>query len=692
MSVGNILGASRAEIDGFMIENAFVETNDYRALTTTDDFNFVVGRRGVGKTALYRKIKKYYSDNGKVIFLSFAPEEHSNLILRSFIEELTTDYNMGRAIFRVAWKINLLLEISLKIKSHWKAERSDDYSFLINYLANNKSIITDNCFDRLYSILRRVQSEVDSPLQLPGKIASIFELNKLEDAVKNLLTYLHLKTIIIFDDLDEGWIPDTDSASVLGGLALAAADFRDHESGIQTLLFIRDNIFRRLASIDPDYSRHIEGNTIRIHWNFESLLHLITERIRIHLGMTETENDIKVWNRFAFKNLKNREGFEYCLHFTLFRPRDLLVLLNQSYMNATRSGRQEIIEEDIDATSRQISIDRLNDLKNEYSQVFPGLGLIVDFFKDQSPFIEYGNCIQLLNSAIDDNTYSEKDARDLALLGSGSELFKALYSVGFLGMEDKTKKSLTFCHDGALYDLIDIDSSDKIVIHPCFWKALNIQDQVIEESILIDIYDDYDTRRNIDTNDLRTKMLGQLVSDLPKVPNGHEGSKDFEDWVFRVIKILFSGILHNPELKPNKNSVNRRDIVATNMAERGFWKRILDDYKSRQVIFEVKNYENVDLDDYRQVLSYSGKDYGKFVIIVNRSQFEELSEQEKAWIQEFYHDHDVLIFKMPSSLLSRSVRKLRNPRRKDYWERAFSKRLDLYVRSYIPIKSGLKKK
>jgi hypothetical protein len=42
-------------------------------------------------------------------------------------------------------------------------------------------------------------------------------------------------------------------------------------------------------------------------------------------------------------------------------------------------------------------------------------------------------------------------------------------------------------------------------------------------------------------------------------------------------------------LKANGNASARRDIVATNEAIKGFWKRIRDDYGTRMVVFEVKN-------------------------------------------------------------------------------------------------------
>jgi len=39
--VGNVLGAARAEIDHQMLSKAFIETEDYKALISTNDFNFI---------------------------------------------------------------------------------------------------------------------------------------------------------------------------------------------------------------------------------------------------------------------------------------------------------------------------------------------------------------------------------------------------------------------------------------------------------------------------------------------------------------------------------------------------------------------------------------------------------------------------------------------------------------------------
>ena len=60
--------------------------------------------------------------------------------------------------------------------------------------------------------------------------------------------------------------------------------------------------------------------------------------------------------------------------------------------------------------------------------------------------------------------------------------------------------------------------------------------------------------------------------------------------------------------------------MATNLGDGGrdVWHRILTDYGSRQVIFEIKNYRGLDASDYQQIQSYLTGDYGTVAFFVNR--------------------------------------------------------------------------
>jgi len=146
-----------------------------------------------------------------------------------------------------------------------------------------------------------------------------------------------------------------------------------------------------------------------------------------------------------------------------------------------------------------------------------------------------------------------------------------------------------------------------------------------------------------------------------------------------------AGRLANPQLKPNPGAVQQRDVVATNMAQDGFWKRIWGDYHSRQVVFEVKNYEELEPDDFRQLLSYMTGEYGEFGIIVSRAKIEIPTERERAWIRTMWAEHRRIVMIVPALVLARCVSKLRSARRYDYTEDTLNKRMDQLIRSYLSI-------
>src|SRR5262249_182054 len=155
-------------------------------------------------------------------------------------------------------------------------------------------------------------------------------------------------------------------------LARTAADCRERALPIHPIVFVRDNMFRALAHVDDDFTRHIEGHTLRLHWDEESLFSLVIARLRVALQLDVVENDVRGWNRFAHRELGGREGFAKCLRFTLYRPRDIVVLLNHAFLRAQRDKRNEIVDRDVEKAGVEISQHRLDDLCKEYDGVLPG--------------------------------------------------------------------------------------------------------------------------------------------------------------------------------------------------------------------------------------------------------------------------------------------------------------------------------
>lgn len=79
---GNILGDIRAENDTKMLESAYYESSDYKALVESYDRPIVVGRRGTGKSALAFKLQRHWGAKPRTITLSIAPDEEQIIGLR----------------------------------------------------------------------------------------------------------------------------------------------------------------------------------------------------------------------------------------------------------------------------------------------------------------------------------------------------------------------------------------------------------------------------------------------------------------------------------------------------------------------------------------------------------------------------------------------------------------------------------
>jgi hypothetical protein len=98
------------------------------------------------------------------------------------------------------------------------------------------------------------------------------------------------------DRLDEGYEPDAIGIGIITGLAYASIELNKRSARVRPVIFLRDNIYRALAKEDPDYSRNIEGQVIRLHWDWAQLLLLAASRMRVSFGLS-LENDQRIWDR-----------------------------------------------------------------------------------------------------------------------------------------------------------------------------------------------------------------------------------------------------------------------------------------------------------------------------------------------------------------------------------------------------------
>ncbi|HBH7843323.1 TPA: ATP-binding protein [Escherichia coli] len=690
-SKSNPFGDTTAENDKKMLSNAFIETADFRTLIETDDRTIVVGRRGTGKSALFIQLNEHWKKDKKILILSFSPDDSQIIGFRSMLKPFTGSFNLARAATRLLWRYAMLMEIASYISSHYKLSSQISSETLLNEHLKKWNSAQGDILRKCRLVAKEYLDE-NNPEESIGDLQFNLNISEIENNIVSLLERSDRKVVILMDKLDEAYEPDNIGIGIIAGLAYASIELNQKAKCIRPIIFLRDNIFRSLSKEDPDYSRNIEGQVIRLHWDWAQLLMLSAKRMKVAFKL-DIEKDQRVWDRCTADDLKGRNGFKRCLQFTLYRPRDLLSLLNEAFFSAFRENRETIINTDLEYAAKSISMARLEDLWKEYQKIFPSIQVITSAFRSIEPELTVYTCLKKIEASFEliEENGDPKITSEIQLL-KASGILQSLYSVGFVGIRDKNTSSYSFCHDGRTPDK-GFESNEKLLIHPCYWLGLNLNRNALAPEEAEEINDEYDINIISDNSAIRNKTIGQITTHLDQIPIGNEGATEFEQWCLDALRIVFASHLTDIKSHPNGNAVQRRDIIGTNGGKSDFWKRVLEDYKTRQVVFDAKNFEELGPSEYRQLQSYLTGPYGKLDFIINRDESEVLkSGKDLDWTKEMYQSHNSLIIKLPAKYISKLLQKLRNPEKHDAIDRQMGKLLTLYETSYMAIKSTQKKR
>jgi hypothetical protein len=250
--VGNLLGSPRAEAD-VLLDKAFVETPDFRALVETEDFHIVVGRRGTGKSALYHRVQNDFRENGKVCLHAETPSEHAALTLQGVLDARGCNYRTARALSRVLWRGYILTVLARKLLIHLKVRRTETTKDLESSIQRVPAVSNATTAYEYIGTILSVHTDIHATA-LPGAVAATIGIESLENAVRDALSQMKGTGVVLFDSLDEGWEPTELPTALLGGLVLAAADLAEKAMSVYVLAFVRDNMFRAIAYFDPDFS------------------------------------------------------------------------------------------------------------------------------------------------------------------------------------------------------------------------------------------------------------------------------------------------------------------------------------------------------------------------------------------------------------------------------------------------------
>ena len=674
-----LLGDVRAEEDTKMLKQAFVETDDYRTLIERNERCIVVGRRGTGKSALALKLAERQEGEGSAILITIAGDEEENIGIEEKIQKFGKSYGRQKAAAKLVWLYAIWMEILQQVR-----DRGNDgqKGRKMRKERVNKWVQGGRSIGRRVGEVLRETTEGGATAEV-GELDRQLDVRRIGEEVSTTLEKEGKMVYIIVDRLDEGWEVSDSGIAAVNGLVQGIIETRTRVKSVVPIVFIRDNMFRGIQEKDPDFCRNIEGQVLRLYWSNQKLWEVIVGRLRIATGRSQEATE-KIWNQCVEEELTGREGFTKCLKRTLYRPRDILGLIQATMERAERSGSSKINLDDVQRSAKEISENRLLDLFKEYAMMLPLLPAYAEVWRNRNVQRGVESLKEQIEARLEKTTSSSQERQEWLVLRKGtSAALKQQYGVGLIGIQDRRTGAYSFCQDGRprIEEILD---NDQVMLHPAYWHGLNANGTQLDTETSQDIYDEYEIERQSDAPALRQRMLRERRNALTEIASGSSGATDLEEWCVEVIRICFAKSLRNVERQPVSTGTNRPDIVARNLGVSEFWKRVLSDYKGRQVVFEVKNKDDFDGSDIRQLAAYLTNGAGSIGFLVTRGGTENLERgAELEQIRDAWTNGRKLILKIPCTLLSKLLGRLEVTSRHDKVDNFLNSLLDRYERCYI---------
>jgi anti-anti-sigma factor len=379
------LGGFDAESD-HLLSDRFV-TTPYVREALTGRRTLFLGRKGSGKSALFRNLPALISDQESTPALSvpITPDAYAWGTLKQYEE---SGYSV-EAAHRSAWKLTLAIQVA-----SWLVQREDlgndegtkrAHGQLTHFLKDNYGTQAVD-FRRATRTLRNVRSikisafgaglevarqdDDDGPSVTPEVADALFDLIAQCTRV--------VPVVVLLDRLDEEWDGSPRAHKLLVGLLMAVKEINDRFAGppgkrqVRVLLFLRSDIYDALRYDDKDKHRSSEQHLV---WTADTLHELVTRRLPP--GVTPDA-------LFSVEQMPGTETppFAYLVERTFLRPREVLQFLSECIQRAGPDSPR-ISVDDIAEAEAQFSRWKLDDLKQEYAKSLPALAPLLDALHQQ---------------------------------------------------------------------------------------------------------------------------------------------------------------------------------------------------------------------------------------------------------------------------------------------------------------------
>lgn len=396
-----------------LLKTCFQDHVAYKSVRAMNDF-LVLGRKGSGKTAIYKKLITSSEPNLLAFGHTFDdyPWHHHDLQASSGVPE--------ERRYVHSWKYLILMGLTKMLLNSdhtqpWSEDSSDSMSVLEDFIVDSYGS-RDPDIHQLFSPEKELKIRAGLDLKVVTFEAESVRVKDLPPHVQevNAAIFKHVLNalnpsvdyFICFDQLDLGFtITDPKYSQRLIGLLIAARDIfvaaRDANRRLNPVVFLRDDIHQDLQF--EDKNKITENFATWINWSEEStgltLKDLMERRFSELLGTDERPN--VTWDD-VFDESKDMPGrqrkYSHIVDRTLLRPRDMIKFCNEilnSYKLDDLDG--PIPNEPIHQARENYSNYLLNEIDDEIAKHVPSYKEYLEVVKTIAEKFEKSSFVEAFN-------------------------------------------------------------------------------------------------------------------------------------------------------------------------------------------------------------------------------------------------------------------------------------------------------
>lgn len=524
------LGAASAEDDGLYLTECFVDVGFLKVLRNcSDPRSIIVGRTGVGKTALIKQIKTKGERVAEIQPDNLALTYISNSTVLSFLMNIGVNLDI---FFKLLWKHVLAVEI-IKLKFKISDEdaknkflkyiedtfREDKEKQAIDYLKKWGDKFWEETESRVKEVTTKLEQEISGELgpkipimnlalkgaanvateqkeeivnraqQVVNKV-QIRQLSLILELLDKILDDPQKQHFVTIDRLDEKWVDDQFRYRLVRALIETVRDFRKVKNA-KIIVAIRLDLIERVFRLTRDagfQEEKYESLYLQIGWDKKQLCNVLDSRINNLIRHQYTKKTISHTDILP-KKIKNRKSTEYIFDRTMMRPRDVILFFNACINEA--DGKTNITETMVLKAEGEYGRGRLKSLYDEWGADYANLKLFVEVLKNRPRKFLYKDmslddfeefCFNIAAQTVLEKDSLYRDAFDvvdnkLAPADFKKKLFLIFHLVGLVYLKiEAFDKPISSLSGRRSISSAEITEDTEVSIHPMFWRALGIKE------------------------------------------------------------------------------------------------------------------------------------------------------------------------------------------------------------------------